>query len=102
MCSHRLERPPPLSVPMLRAIPLLTLLLFLSPARSGRAEAVLYPLDSAAGLFWQITISGDDGLTSDSETIVSFCCSDVDAWLLGDKVGIVSPVFTPATRTRPQ
>jgi len=82
---------------MLRALPILTLLLLLASARPVLAEPVLYPLDSATGLFWAITISGDDGLTSDSETIISFCCSDVDAWLLGDKVGLVSPTFTPTT-----
>ena len=80
---------------MLRALPMLLLLLL--PAPPGHAEPVLYPLSGAAGLFWQITIVGDDGLTSSSETITTFCCADVDAWLLGDKVGIVSPVFTPDT-----
>jgi len=82
---------------MFRALPMLMLLLLLVSAQSGRAESTLYPLDSAAGLFWEITIAGDDGLTSDSETIISFCCADVDAWLLGDKSGIVSPIFTPQT-----
>jgi hypothetical protein len=76
---------------------MLMFLLLLAPAQPARSEPVLYPLSSAAGLFWEITIAGDDGLTSESETIVSFCCADVDAWMLGDKVGIVSPVFTPAT-----
>jgi hypothetical protein len=76
---------------------MLMLLLLLAPARSGRAEPVLYPLSIAAGLFWEITISGDDGLTSDSETIISFSSTDVDAWMLGDRVGIVSPIFTPSS-----
>jgi len=58
------------------------------------AGSVSYPLDAAAGLFWEITISGDDGvLPPSSDTLVAF--QGFDASVSGTTSGVVEPVFTP-------
>ncbi len=78
-----------------RLVPILAL--GLSLTATARAEGVAYSLDAAAGLFWQVEISADDGATSASDTLLFFCCGDNDAVVLGDRTGIVDPIFTPGT-----
>jgi hypothetical protein len=66
-------------------------------APSARSEPAGYALDAAAGLIWQVELSADDGASSASDTLLFFCCADNDALVLGDRVGIVDPSFTPHT-----
>jgi hypothetical protein len=75
---------------------LLLLLLVAAPVRTAHAETVGYWLDMATGMFWQITVVADDGATSASATLPVFCCNDVNALVVGDLTGIVSPLFTPS------
>jgi hypothetical protein len=81
--------------PTRRLLPVLLVCLALAPP--ARAEPAGYALDAAAGLLWQVELSADDGASSASDTLVFFCCADNDALVLGDRVGIVDPTFTPHT-----
>jgi hypothetical protein len=78
-----------------RVLPLLWLCLSVAPA--ARAETVGYSLDAAAGLFWRVELSADDGESSASDTLTFVCCDANDALVVGDRVGIVDPTFTPKT-----
>lgn len=69
----------------------------LAPAASIReAGAVSYPLASAAGLFWEITIRADDGVQAPSSDTF-FALAGADAVVHGTIRGVVDPVFTPAS-----
>jgi hypothetical protein len=79
-----------------RRLPSLLLLsVFLAPP--ARSEPAGYALDAAAGLIWQVELSADDGASSASDTLTFFCCADSDSLVLGDRLGIVDPTFTPHT-----
>jgi hypothetical protein len=60
------------------------------------AGAVSYALAASAGLFWEITVSGDDGVLPPSSDTV-FLFSGLDASVDGNTVGVVDPRFTPET-----
>jgi hypothetical protein len=58
------------------------------------AGSVSYPLASAAGLFWEITITADDGVQPPSSDTF-FALAGAAATVEGSISGIVGPVFTP-------
>jgi hypothetical protein len=60
----------------------------------AEAGSVGYALDGAAGLYWEITVTGDDGVQPpSSDTFVTF--QGLDGSVAGHTAGIVDPVFTP-------
>jgi hypothetical protein len=64
---------------------------------AGReAGSVSYPLASAAGLYWELTLSADDGVAPPASDTV-FALAGAGATLQGTIRGIVAPVFTPAS-----
>ena len=58
------------------------------------AGSVSYPLGSAAGLFWEITITAADGVQPPSSDTF-FAIAGAGATVDGSISGIVDPVFTP-------
>ncbi len=58
------------------------------------AGSVSYRLGSAAGLFWEITITADDGVHPPSSDTF-FASAGTGATVAGSIGGIVDPVFTP-------
>jgi hypothetical protein len=58
------------------------------------AGSVSYPLGSAAGLFWEITLTADDGVQPPSSDTF-YAVSGIAATVEGSITGIVDPVFAP-------
>jgi hypothetical protein len=60
------------------------------------AGSVSYPLGSAAGLFWEITLTADDGVEPPSSDTF-FVLAGASATVEGSIRGVVDPVFTPGS-----
>ena len=58
------------------------------------AGSVSYPLASAAGLFWEITLTAADGVQPPASDTF-FAAAGVAATVEGSILGITDPVFTP-------
>lgn len=58
------------------------------------AGSVSYPLGSAAGLFWEITVTADDGVQPPSSDTF-YALAGTGATVEGTITGIVDPVFAP-------
>jgi hypothetical protein len=67
----------------------LGIVLILLPA-AALAEAVTFRLDSSLGANWQVSLTGDDGTTSASQTRGA---SLANGRLDGDLVGVISPFY---------